>query len=466
MAAARGADDGSKAPVRVAPRWTSTRASLYTVFSNICSAARSPIKLYPSPAQGQGLLALLGAHKDLWNAALEERIDAWRKGAVSISYEDQCASLTQVRGELPEEWASMNCSAQQVTLRRLDKAFKAFFERCRRGQAPGFPRFKSVARMPSIGFKGHGDGWRFAPNLANAGRPDDFGVIGWAKHGTVRLQGVRHIKCRGQARAGGTVKSCELLHRSGTWHVSLTLECADVDLKRERVEHHAMAADWGVARLLTIVRTNGAPDEVREDVENPRWYREAKERLTEVDRAVSRKKRGSRSWRKAGARRAAVRAKVARQRHDHQHKLSAGIAARCAIFATEKLTIRNMTASAAGTVKEPGKNVAQKAGLNREILDTTPAALLQKIAYKVLDTGGNTWKRQRSGSSPRRCARSAAPRRKRSWKNVGTAATCAGTSKTGTQPQHAWCCTGRSGCRKINAGRNGPRLKHQKPPPT
>jgi putative transposase len=345
-------------------------------------------KLYPSAAQAEALLALLHRHKDLWNAALEERIDAWRKGGISISYEDQCGSLTQVRSELPEDWAAMNCSAQQITLRRLDKAFKAFFERCRRGQSPGFPRFKSLARMPSIGFKKHGDGWRFAPNMANAGRPVDFGVIRWAKHGTLRLQGVGHIKCRGQARAGGKVKSCELLHRSGTWHVSLTLECADVDVQRERSEHHAMAADWGVARLLTIVRTDGAHDEVREDIENPRWYREARERLTEMDRTFSRKNRGSRSWRKAGARRAAVRAKVARQRHDHQHKLSANIAGRCVIFAAEKLTIKNMTASAAGTVQEPGTNVRQKAGLNREILDTAPAGLLQKIAFKVLETGG------------------------------------------------------------------------------
>lgn len=47
-----------------------------------------------------------------------------------------------------------------------------------------------------------------------------------------------------------------------------------------------------------------------------------------------------------------------------------------------------MTASAAGSVDEPGKNVQQMAGLNREILDTAPAALFQKITYKVQETGG------------------------------------------------------------------------------
>ena len=345
-------------------------------------------KLYPSAAQFDGLLALLRQHKDLWNAALEERIDAWRKAGKSISYEDQCRSLTQVRGELSDDWALMNCSSQQITLRRLDKAFKAFFVRCAKGQSPGFPRFKSLARMPGIGFKGHGDGWRFTPNMANEGRPDDFGVIRWSKHGSLRLQGLGHIKCRGQARSAGIIKSCELLYRHGEWHVSVTLECADADVQRERSEHHAMAADWGVSRLLTVVRTDGPHHEAREDHDNPRWYAGAKERLVALDRAVSSKKRGSKNWRKACAQRGSFKSKLARKRHEHQHQLSAEIAARCSIFATEKLNIKNMTGSAAGTVEEPGKRVAQKSGLNREILDTAPAALLQKIAYKVPETGG------------------------------------------------------------------------------
>ena len=79
---------------------------------------------------------------------------------------------------------------------------------------------------------------------------------------------------------------------------------------------------------------------------------------------------------------------TARCRHEHQHQLSATLAKRCAIFATEKLCVKNMSASAKGTIEEPGTNVAQKAGLNREILDTAPAALHQKIAYKVSETGG------------------------------------------------------------------------------
>ena len=49
-------------------------------------------KLYPTAKQSELLMDLLRLHKDLWNAALEERIEAWRKAQKSISYEDQCAA--------------------------------------------------------------------------------------------------------------------------------------------------------------------------------------------------------------------------------------------------------------------------------------------------------------------------------------------------------------------------------------
>src|SRR5690606_13062751 len=117
-------------------------------------------KLYPSARQQAVLERLLAAHQQLYNAALEERISAWRNRRTSISYQDQTRSLTEIRQALPEDWAWMNCSSQQVTLRRLNKAFQVFFARCRKGQKPGFPRFKSFARMPGFGYKGHGDGWR------------------------------------------------------------------------------------------------------------------------------------------------------------------------------------------------------------------------------------------------------------------------------------------------------------------
>ena len=144
---------------------------------------KTTYRLYPTPKQAAALTDLPRSHQQLYNAALEERISAWSKARKSISYAEQCRRLTQLRAEMPE-WTLTNGSSQQMTLRRLNKAFQAFF---RRGQEPGFPRFKSLARFPGLSFKGHGDGWRFTPGAD------------W-RHGTLRLSGVGQIRARGQAR--------------------------------------------------------------------------------------------------------------------------------------------------------------------------------------------------------------------------------------------------------------------------
>ena len=107
------------------------------MMSDSNSKRKVTYRLYPTPRQSELLEALLRHHQQLYNAALEERISAWQKAGKSISYADQCASLTQLRNELPE-WATANCSSQQMTLRRLDKAYQAFFRRVKNGEKPGF----------------------------------------------------------------------------------------------------------------------------------------------------------------------------------------------------------------------------------------------------------------------------------------------------------------------------------------
>jgi putative transposase len=153
-------------------------------------------KLYPTSQQEAALQTLLRSHQQLYNAALEERISAWQKARRSISYADQCKSLTEIRQTLPE-WRFPNCSSQQMTLRRLNKAFAAFFRRLNAGEKPGYPRFKSLARFPGISFKSHGDGWEFKPGER------------WL-HGSLRLSGIGRISCRGKAREGGVIDASDI----------------------------------------------------------------------------------------------------------------------------------------------------------------------------------------------------------------------------------------------------------------
>lgn len=327
-------------------------------------------RLYPTPKQAAALSDLLRSHQQLYNAALEERISAWSKANKSVTYADQCKSLTELRRDLPEWASAANCSSQQMTLRRLHKAFCAFFRRVKAGQTPGFPRFKSLGRFPGFSFKSHGDGWRFTPE------------DGW-RHGSLRLAGVGQIRARGQARQGGEIRASDILHRDGRWYLSLTVAVSIP--QRARQADGALGFDWGVETFMSGVTHTG--ESIR--IDNPRWWQSEKERVVALQRAVSSKRnKRSRRRREAVSKLAAARAKTARRRLDWMHKTTAKLAAQFALVATEQLQVASMTRSAAGALDQHGKNVAQKAGLNREILDTAPALFTSLLRCKVLETGG------------------------------------------------------------------------------
>lgn len=93
---------------------------------------------------------VLGQLCDLSNAALQERRDAWRIARESVSYHDQCRSLTLVRQDDPDGLGRLNVAAARGALRRVDRAFKAFFQRCKEGGKPGHPRFRSRKRYTTI----------------------------------------------------------------------------------------------------------------------------------------------------------------------------------------------------------------------------------------------------------------------------------------------------------------------------
>ena len=93
-------------------------------------------RLYPNGAQEAALSDMLGHFCDLCNAGLQQRIEAWRRQGVSLRCTDQANELKAVRDAVPE-LAGYSCSAGQQVLRRLDKAFAAFFRRVKAGETPG-----------------------------------------------------------------------------------------------------------------------------------------------------------------------------------------------------------------------------------------------------------------------------------------------------------------------------------------
>lgn len=335
---------------------------------------RVTYKLYPSKSQAAALERICDLHRDLYNAALEERISAYRRAGLSIGFGDQCKSLTRLRAEQPA-YAGLNAQSLQVTLKRLDEAFGHFFRRVKEGGTPGFPRFKSRNRFSGFGFKSHGDGFRFQPNI----KPD----AGW-RHGHLKISGVGWMQARGTARTPGQVKRCDILRKADGWFASLVLAC-EPHREIDADAHEIAGIDWGVATYATIAR---GLDET-ETIENERYWDAESTALKQRQRALSKALRGRRSNRAAKQRRllATHHRRVANRRKNCCHQTTAALVARHRVLATERLSARAMTRSARGTADAPGKQVNQKAGLNRSILDTAPGGLITMLAYKAEEAG-------------------------------------------------------------------------------
>ncbi|MHB8480715.1 MAG: RNA-guided endonuclease InsQ/TnpB family protein, partial [Vulcanimicrobiaceae bacterium] len=298
-------------------------------------------RLYPSRSQETALLDMLGLHQRLYNAALEQRIAAWRLQRKSLSAYDQSRDLTGLRAS-DERYAGLNAQSAQVTLQRLHLAFGAFFRRCKKGETPGFPRFKAFDRYSGWGYKTHGDGFRFVPGDGN-------------RHGRLRLSGIGTIPVRGRARTPGETKTCEIAHKAGRWYASLTLACEP----QRKAGTQAIGLDWGVETFATLAHE----DQAFSTIENPRFFARMKATLESAQQNLARKAKRSNNRAKARRRVSAIHRKTTAKRLDFLHQRSAKIVASVDLIATESLSIKNMVRSAKGTIESPGRNVAQKAGL-------------------------------------------------------------------------------------------------------
>ena len=112
------------------------------------------------------------------------------------------------------------------------------------------------------------------------------------------------------------------------------------------------------------------------------------QRLRRYQRSVARKVKGSCNRKKSVQRLAALHRRIARQRSDWLHQLSTRLASEHAVIAIEDLRVKNMSASASGTAAAPGKQVKQKAGLNRSILDQGWSEFARQLGYKLAANGG------------------------------------------------------------------------------
>lgn len=268
-------------------------------------------RIYPTKPQTEFLNGQLREACSLYNAALEERIGAWKTCRKSLNYYDQANQLKAMRADGCLTLSNFSCC--QDVLRRLDKAFKAFFARVKRGDKPGFPRFKTARRFDSIAFPSYGDGCRLLDN------------------GKLRIQGAGHIKVKLHRPVEGTIKTVTVKREAGRWFVCFSVEREAQALPVSDAE---IGIDVGLTHFATL--SDGTT------VDNPRHYQKAQSKLRVAQRRVARRKKGSKRRRKAVVILQRANIRVRNQRSDFHHRLSRDIVNRFGLIAVEDLNIKGM----------------------------------------------------------------------------------------------------------------------------
>jgi len=237
----------------------------------VCVIRSFKYSLNPTKAQETTLLRWLALTRELYNAALQERREAWKKQRISVGIKVQSTSLPEVRA-VRSEFKGVPIVVLRATLRRLDKAFQSFFRRIKNGEKSGYPRFRSQHRWNSI----------LIDDLSHG----ELFVAGGKR---VRVPFLGKVRLKQHRPLQGTPKAMRITLDNGRWFV--TFACIDVLPKPLTPTGRTVGVDLGLHHFAAT--SDG------EIIANPQPLKAARLVTERAQRRVSRRKRGSNRRRKA-----------------------------------------------------------------------------------------------------------------------------------------------------------------------
>jgi putative transposase len=260
-------------------------------------------------------------------------------------------------GEMNAEFPYLKDSPSQTLqqgLADLANAFDRFFKK-----TADYPTFKKKGKSA--------ESFRF---------PQGFKID--QSNSRIFLPKLGWIRYRNSREIIGTPKNITVSHKAGKWFASIQTE-----REVEQPVHPSasiVGIDLGIARFATL--SNGQVFESQDS------FKKHQIQLARYQRRMSHKKKFSCNWKKAKSRVTRLQAKIARIRQYHLQKTTTIISKNHAMVVIEDLKVRNMSASASGTVAVPGRMVEQKSGLNRSILDQGWFEFRRQLEYKQVWRGG------------------------------------------------------------------------------
>ena len=338
-------------------------------------------------------------HCRLYNAAIQERRDAYRQAGKSITFYDQCKSMKEIRGDW-KDWSNEALRVQRGTLKRVDRAFQAFFRRVKAGEAPGFPRFKSA--------------WRFRTLTVEDAKGVPFDYDPETGKGAVRVKGwprlrfkctrippkARPLDIKITRRPNGV--------KPNVVYLSMSFDLGDAPAVAEDRPSKPVGIDVGVSKRAMLSSGERIEGRVRDMRKKRRLERKMQRqrdaalrdgRAEYVNRGVS-PKTGQRQYRlewvggmpshgyrKTRAQRERLLHRENVRDRNKMHRETTEIVRNHDAIFVEDLQVKNMMRSAKGTVEEPGRNVAQKTGLNRSMSEQAWSTFFFMLEYKAERAG-------------------------------------------------------------------------------
>ncbi len=348
-------------------------------------------RIYANTATTEKLHWVLNRCRELYNAGLQERRDAYEIGVKrhpnyyddearkqltrehAVGYYEQKRELVDIK-ELRPEYQEIASHVLQDVILRLKRAYNDFFRRVQNGEQPGYPRFQGRNRFDSFTYP-DGAGWKLGARKRPADRKGIVRVnLKLTKIGTVKLHLHRDIE--------GMLKTLTIKREGEHWYAVFTCEIGKSEPVPESLED--VGIDLGVTHFAAL--SNG------EFIDHPRSFRKAEKKLAKAQQALSRKKCGSHRRKKAASRVVTCHRKIANQRKDFQHKASRKLVNRYQVIVFEELQVKNLTKAPAPKQDETTgqylpNGASAKAGLNKSILDAGWATFTEMVSVKAAWAG-------------------------------------------------------------------------------
>lgn len=302
-------------------------------------------RLYPTKSQAKAFQTLLDCCRWVYNKGLETRKGAYETEGKSLTRYETVKRIPQWKAEHPFLLAG-HAQAMQEALTRLDLAFRAFFQRVKKGDTPGYPRFRSYRRYDSFTYPQPKGNWRFLDN------------------GRVRLSKVGAVTIKMHRPIMGEAKTLTIRRDSvGNWYACFSCE---VDPQPLPPNHNVVGIDLGLTTFAYM--SNG------ETIERQRWMKRDAQDIARLQRKKEKFVKGSSQRRKVIKALCHAYERVSNRRKNFAHQESRKLVNQYQFMAFEQLEIREMQINGNKTI-------------SKGIADVAWAQFVQSTTYKAAYAG-------------------------------------------------------------------------------